>query len=136
MTTTRVNEETIAKEVKLTDTEAQRLKQLSQVERLPEDVLLRKWILEGLDRMRMRYACTLYGQGRLNLSGAARYAGVGVERMMQELTQRGIEHSPSVEQFVDGLETLADLFDMDELHAAAAEVRRREENGAAESAHG
>jgi predicted HTH domain antitoxin len=135
MTTTQVNEETIAKEVKLTGSEAKRLKQLSQAERLPEDVLLRKWILEGLDRMRLRYACTLYEQGRLNLSGAARYAGVGVEHMMQELTRRGIEHSPSVEQFVDGLETLADLFDMDELHTAAAEVRRREETEGAESAH-
>jgi len=134
MATTQVNEETIAKEVKLTDTEAKRLKQLSQAEHLPEDALLRKWILEGLDRMRLRYACTLYEQGRLNLSGAARYAGVGVERMMQELTRRGIEHSPSVAQFVDGLDTLADLFDMDELHTAADEVRRREENKAAESA--
>jgi hypothetical protein len=54
--------------------------------------------------------------------------------MMQELTQRGIEHSPSVEQFVDGLETLDDLFDIDELHTAASEVRRREEAGAAEPA--
>jgi len=134
MTTTQINEETIAKEVKLTDTEAKRLKQLSQAERLPEDVLLRKWILEGLDRMRLRYACTLYEQDRLNLSGAARYAGVGVERMMQELTRRGIEHSPSIEQFVDGLETLADLFDIDDLHTAADEVRRREDNRATESA--
>jgi len=31
----------------------------------------------------------------------------------------------TVEQFVDGLETLADLFDKDELRAAAAEVRKR-----------
>jgi hypothetical protein len=71
-------------------------------------------------------ACTLYERGRLNLSGAARYAGVGVEQMMQELTRRGIDHSPSVEQFVDGLETLADLFDKDELRAAATEVRQQE----------
>ena len=98
-----VDEETIAKEVRLTETEARRLKQLSQAECLPEDVLLRKWVLEGLGRMRLRYACTLCEQGRLNLSGAARCAGVGVERMMQELTQRGIEHSASVEQFVDGV---------------------------------
>ena len=44
---------------------------------------------------------------------------------MRELTRRGIEHSPSVEQFADGLETLADLFGKDGLHAAAAKVRKQ-----------
>ena len=107
---------------------------IEEIEHLPEDVLLRKWILEGLDRMRLERACTLYERGQLNLSGAARYAGIGVERMMRELTQRGIDDSPSVEQFADGLETLADLFGKDELRAAAAEVRRREETGAASPA--
>ncbi len=76
--------------------------------------------------MRLEHACMLYERGQLNLSGAARYAGFGVEQMMRELTRRGISHDPSVEQFVDGLETLADLFGKDELRAAAAEVRRQE----------
>jgi len=44
---------------------------------------------------------------------------------MRELTRRGIEHSPSVEQFADGLETLADLFGKDGLRAAA-EARKQE----------
>jgi len=44
---------------------------------------------------------------------------------MRELTRRGIEHSPSVEQFADGLETLADLFGKDGLRAAAAEARKQ-----------
>ena len=64
--------------------------------------------------------------GPLNLSGAARDANIRVEQMMRELTRRGIEHSPSVEQFTDGLETLADLFDKDGLRAAAAEARKME----------
>ena len=38
--------------------------------------------------------------------------------------RRGIEHSPSVEQFADGLEALADLFGKDELRAAA-EARKQ-----------
>jgi predicted HTH domain antitoxin len=105
------------------------LRQLSQAEHLPEDVLLRKWVLEGLDRMRLARACALYERGQLNLGGAARYAGIGVEQMMRELTQRGIDHGPSVEQFVDGLETLADLFGKDELRTAADKVRRQEEPG-------
>ena len=69
---------------------------------------------------RLEHACALYQRGQLNLSGAARYANVGVEQMMRELTRRGIAHSPSVEQFADSLETLADLFDKDELRAAVS----------------
>jgi len=112
--------------VRLTPQEISVLRQLSQAERLPEDVLLRKWVLDGLYQMRLERACTAYHQGDLNLSGAARYAGVGVERMMRELTRRGIDHSPSVEQFTDGLETLADLFGKEELRTAATYVRQQE----------
>jgi hypothetical protein len=117
---------TIARKIQLTDEEDKQLRQLSQAEHLPEDALLRKWVLDGLAYTRLEHACVLYQQGRLNLSGAAHYANVGVEQMMRELTRRGIEHSPSVEQFADGLDTLADLFDKDELRAAAAEARKQD----------
>ncbi len=126
MTTVYPDTETITRKIELTGVEDDQLRQLSQAEHLPEDTLLRKWVLEGLARMRLEHACMLYERGQLNLSGAARYAGFGVEQMMRELTRRGISHDPSVEQFVDGLETLADLFGKDELRAAAAEVRRQE----------
>lgn len=112
--------------VRLTDQEISVLRQLSQAENLPQEVLLRKWVLDGLGRMRLERACTAYERGELNLSGAAHYAGVGVERMMRELTRRGIEHSPTVEQFADGLDTLADLFGKDELRDVAAHVRQQE----------
>lgn len=117
---------TIARKIQLTDEEDKQLRQLSQAEHLPEDALLRKWVLDGLAYTRLEHACALYQQGRLNLSGAAHYANVGVEQMMRELIRRGIEHSPSVEQFADGLDTLADLFDKDELRAAAAEARKQD----------
>jgi hypothetical protein len=42
------------------------------------------------------------------------------------LTRRGIKHSLPVEQFAQGLETLADLFGKDELRAVAAEAREME----------
>jgi predicted HTH domain antitoxin len=126
MATVYPDTETITRKIQLTGVEDNQLRQLSQAEHLPEDTLLRKWVLEGLARMRLERACTLYERGQLNLSGAARYAGFGVEQMMRELTRRGIDHGPSVEQFVDGLETLADLFGKDELRAAATEVRQQE----------
>lgn len=53
MATTFPDTKTTVKKVKLTDAEAKRLQQLSRVEHLPEDVLLRRWVLEGLDRMRL-----------------------------------------------------------------------------------
>lgn len=127
MPTATSNETVIKREIQLTEEENKQLRQLSQVEHLPEQVLLRKWVLEGLKQLRLERACDLYEQGQLNLSGAAHYADVGVEQMMRELTRRGIASGPSVEQFVDGLETLADVFNKDELRAAAAEVRRQEE---------
>lgn len=118
---------TIARKIQLTDEEDRQLRQLSQAERLPEDALLRKWVLDGLACTRLEYACTLYQRGQLNLSGAAHYASVGVEQMMHELTRRGIEHGPSVEQFADGLETLADLFGKPELRAAARAAREHDQ---------
>lgn len=117
----RVNEMSTVT-IKLTEEEIETLQQLSQAEHLPEDVLLRKWVLDGLSQLRLERACTAYQQGNLNLSGAAQYAGIGVEQMMRELSRRGIEHHPSVEQFADGLETLADLFGKKELKAAAKKV--------------
>ena len=84
-------------------------------------------VFKDLNYIRLERVCTAYERGELNLSGAAHYANVGVERMMRELTRWGIDHGPSTEQFVDGLETLADLFGKDELRTAAAHVREQEE---------
>ena len=67
-------------------------------------------VFKDLNYIRLERACTAYERCELNLSGAAHYTGIGVERMMRELTRWGIDHGPSTEQFVDGLETLADLF--------------------------
>jgi predicted HTH domain antitoxin len=111
--------------ISLTEEELETVRQLSAAEHLPEDILLRKWILDGLDRMRLERACIAYQHGELNLSGAAYYAGIGVEQMMRALTQRGIDHNATPEQFADGLEVLAELFSKGELKAAANQVRQQ-----------
>lgn len=89
-------------------------------------VLLQKFVRDGLGRHRIDLAVRAYANGELNLSGAARYAGIGVEEMMRKLERRGIDYGPTVEQFLDGLETLADDFGVDELRQVAAEMRRQE----------
>ncbi len=93
---------------------------------LDEVALLQKFVRDGLVRYRTGLAERAYANGELNLSDAARYAGIGVEEMMRELEWRGIDYGPTVEQFLDGLETLAEDFSVDELRQVAAEVRRQE----------
>ncbi|TEU12175.1 MAG: hypothetical protein E3J21_21865, partial [Anaerolineales bacterium] len=91
-----------------------------------EEALLKKFVREGLIRYRIEFAARAYARGELNLSGAARYAGIGVEEMMRELEQRGIDYGPTVEQFLDGLDTLAEDFGVEELHQVATEMRQEE----------
>lgn len=71
-------------------------------------------VLESLARRRLEWACAACARGEIDLSSVARYAGVSIYEMMDELRRRGIEML-SVEQFLDGLENLADLFELPEL---------------------
>ena len=48
-------------------------------------------VFKDLNYIRLERVCTAYERGELNLSGAAHYANVGVERMMRELTRRGTD---------------------------------------------
>lgn len=112
--------------IPLTPVERETLRQISTVEHLDEESLLKKFVREGLSRYKIEFAARAYARGELNLSGAARYAGIGVEEMMRELEQRGIDYGPTVEQFLDGLDTLAEDFGVEELHQVAAEMRQEE----------
>ena len=95
------------------------LKKFSHEEHIPEPVFLRKLVLDGLARFRLERACEAYARGEADITSAARYAGIGVAQMMQELERRGINHSPAFEDFLDGLELLLDMFGDDEEVRAA-----------------
>jgi|GEM_PF-1764540 len=101
------------------------IKYISRSEHIPEDVLLRKFVLDGLADFRLDAACRAYAKGRLNLSGASRMAGLGVEEFMMHLKRRGIEFGPSYEQVLDGLATLAENFDNDILRQVVKEERAK-----------
>lgn len=112
----------VTKTIRLSPEEEMALEQISREEHLPESTLLKKLVLDGLARRRLEWACAAYQRGELTLSSAARYADTSVYEMMDELKRRGIEIvSPT--QFLDGLDDLADLFDMPELRAVAGELR-------------
>lgn len=112
--------------IMLTSDEAKILKHVSEADHIPEDVLIKKFVLDGLAEYRIDFACRAYARGRLNLSGAARVAGIGVEEMMNHLDRRGIEWRPTREQFLDGLEALAESFDNETLRRVVQEERARQ----------
>ncbi len=55
-------------------------------------------------------AIRAYANGEVDLSAAARHAGISVYQMMTELQRRDITPRAAREKFLDGLETLAETF--------------------------
>jgi len=114
--------QSVTKTIRLSPEEGAALEQMSREEHLPETTLLKKLVLEGLARRRLEWACAAYTRGEVDIGGAAHYADISVYEMIDELKRRDIE-MVSPEQFLDGLEDLADLFDMPELRKVAGELR-------------
>ena len=114
----------VKKTIRLSSEEDMALRQMSREEHVPETVLLKKLILESLAHRRLEWACAAYARGDIDLGAAARYADVSTYEMMDELRQRGIE-MVSVEQFLDGLGNLADLFELPALREVAIESHER-----------
>jgi len=121
-----MNTQVVTRTIHLSHQEDMTLRQMSREEHVPETALLKKLVLESLTRRRLEWACRAYARGELDLSRAARYADVDIYEMMDELRRRGIQMI-STEQFLDGLENLADLFELPELREAATELRGRPE---------
>jgi len=112
----------VTKTIRLSPEEARALEQIGREEHLSETVLLKKLVSESLSRRRLDWACAAYARGEIGMRGAARYAGLSVYEMLDELKRRDIEIvSPG--QFLDGLADLADLFDLPELREVASELR-------------
>jgi len=114
--------QTVTKTIRLSPEERLALEQLSREEHLPESTLLKKLVLDGLARRRLDWACAAYARGEIDIRSAARYAGLSIYEMLDELKRRDIE-IVSPEQFLDGLADLADLFDLPELREVAGELR-------------
>lgn len=112
----------VTKTIRLSPEEARALEQIGREEHLSETVLLKKLVSESLSRRRLNWACAAYARGEIDMRGAARYAGLSVYEMLNELKRRDIE-IVSPEQFLDGLADLADLFDLPELREVASELQ-------------
>ncbi|MBI4770878.1 MAG: hypothetical protein HY784_10845 [Chloroflexi bacterium] len=95
--------------IQLSLEESNRLQQISRAEHLPEDTLLKKWVLDGLSHIRLEQACAAYRRGEMNISTAARHAEISTYEMVHALRQRGID-TVTPEQILDGLVALTDTF--------------------------
>jgi hypothetical protein len=87
---------------------------------------MRKLILDGLALYQLEKACQAYARKELNLSAAARYAGVSIYEMMSELEKRSIPVNASVEKFLDGIQNFAEAFGSSPaLQQALAEAQQK-----------
>jgi len=117
----------ITKSVRLAPEEGENLKRISKTEGVSEAALMRRLILEGLARLRLEEAIQAYANGEVDLSAAARHAGVSVYKMLTELQRRDVAPPVAREKFLDGLETLAETFGGSEaLFQTIAQMRQEE----------
>lgn len=99
----------MTKSVRLSAEESAAIREFSAREHLAEGALLRKLVLDGLDRYRLEQAIRDFVDHRLNLSEAASQAGLSIEHVMKELDRRGID-TIDVDHFYASLDHLVAQF--------------------------
>jgi len=103
------NRKAAARSLRFSPEEVRLIEEVSRREHLPEAVLLRKLVLDGLERHRLDLAIRDFSEGSLNLGQAAHQAGVSVQRLMAQLDRCGVPDG--IESHVlASLGTLVDLF--------------------------
>jgi hypothetical protein len=88
---------------------------------------MQRFIREGLARYRLDEAIKAYARGEIDLSAAARHAGVSVYQMLTEIQQQDITPSIAREKFLNGLETLAETFGGSEALIRTIDQMRQQE---------
>lgn len=100
----------VTKSIRLVPEENEVLKRISQGQGMSEAAMMKKLVLDGLAHYRLDEAVQAYSRGELDLSAAARHAGISVYHMLNELQRRDIASPAAGEKLVDGLATLAQTF--------------------------
>ncbi len=100
----------VTKSIRLVPEENEVLKRISQGQGMSEAAMMKKLVLDGLAHYRLDEAVQAYSRGELDLSAAARHAGISVYHMLNEIQRRDIASPAAGEKLVDGLETLAQTF--------------------------
>lgn len=100
----------LTKSIRLNPEENAILSQISQEKGISEAALMKQFVMEGIAKYRLEQAVAAYIHGEADISAAARYAGVSVYWMMKEIEKRNATSPVETEKFVQGLNTLVELF--------------------------
>lgn len=100
----------ITKAVRFTEEEDSVLKKISKEEHISESSLMKKFILEGIQRYKVEKAIDMYEIGEVDLNTAARFCGWSVRRFMTELERRGVKLSLTSEMYAESLKNLSEIF--------------------------
>jgi hypothetical protein len=104
-----MSEKKVRKSIRLSPTQAKELARLSTQTALPESVLLKKWILEGIRAEKMDLAVEAYMKRRTDLRGGAAMAEVSYDRFMHEVESRNLVILDD-DHMLESLSFLADTF--------------------------
>jgi len=108
----------ITYEITLSEDDAKFIKNIAYYEHIPEDILIRKLVLDSLNEYRIDKAIELYKGEKLNLNASAQFADVSVRDFMDILETRGINLNLTSEMICQSLEFLAESFKSEKLKKA------------------
>lgn len=123
---------TVTKSIRISAESSSDLAQLSKQTLLSESALMRKWILEGIERQKLDYALKLYMERKVDLREGAAIAGISFNQFMDEVEQRNIVILDET-GFSERLRHLADVFDVEPLKRAIEQVEAEEAKKQAEA---
>lgn len=104
--------------IDLSEKEIEWIKNTANEQHIPEDVLVKKLVLDGLDKYRIDEAILMYKSKKLNLNASAQFAGMSVRELMNELESRNIDLNLTQDMVNQSLNTLAKSFNNDKLMKA------------------
>ena len=104
----------ITKSIHLRPEEADELAHLVANTAYSETVLIRQWVLVGMERFRVSEAIRAYQEAEVDLRGAAERAGLSVAVLLEEMAARKVAVLDKSEDFGPSLEVLRRAWPKDE----------------------
>ena len=100
----------VTKSIRLTQAEAEELGHLVEGTAYAEAVLMRQWVLAGMQQFRVVGAINAYQEGRAEVPHAAEQARLPVAVFLEEMAARKVAFLDQADAFGPGLEALRQTF--------------------------
>lgn len=101
--------------ITLSEDEVKLIKNISNDDHIPENILIKKLVLDGLDKYKIDRSIYMYENRKVNLNTASYFAGLSLRDFMNELESRGVALNLTPEMVTYSLDILAKAFDNKEL---------------------